>query len=99
MNPDHLYAGTGTENARDRSRDALDKELRSALAIHPDSLENLRQTFECKKFTMIFSRFQFDQLKMMCHLTRSSMSNFIRIAITDKIKKLKGQNEHPIQPQ
>lgn len=30
------------------------------------------------------------ELKMMCLLTKKSMGNFIRIAIADKIKQLKG---------
>ena len=39
--------------------------------------------------TIVLPMKMHDSLKMMCALTRSSMSKFMRVALSDKMKELK----------
>jgi hypothetical protein len=52
-----------------------------------DAKENFRIT------TFQLSHHLHSQLRMMCTLTNKSMGEFIRIAISDKIKTIKSQSE------
>lgn len=92
INPEHLYAGTSSDNAKDRSDDYWYQEkISPPLKINNESAENLKKTIGIRKFNMIFNQNHYIELKMMSLLTNSTMSNFIRIAINEKIRKLKEQ--------
>lgn len=44
---------------------------------------------KCDRITFVASQQEKVDLRLMCMLTRRTMSSFIRIAIKDKIKELK----------
>lgn len=95
INPDHIYAGTRKENAIDRMNYLREKEAKGRIETDLEKLQTIKEFInemhlnESKKFTMIFPRCLYDKLKMMCLLTRRNMSEFIRLAIIDKINQVK----------
>lgn len=96
INPEHLYAGTSSDNAKDRSEDYWYQEkISPPLKINHESIQNVKKTIGIKKFNMIFNQNHYIELKMMSLLTNSTMSNFIRIAINEKIKKIKEKGNLP----